>query len=41
MMSLTVIVVILVVTTVASLLSARHRAQNVAEREAVSPSSPG
>ena len=41
LMSLTVIVVILSVTTVASLLTSRGRAHDVSERELVSPSSPG
>ena len=40
-MSLTVIVVILAITTAASLLSRRGPAQNAEERELVSPSSPG
>jgi tellurite resistance protein TerC len=40
-MSLTVIVVILAITTAASLLSRRGPAQNAEERELVSPSQPG
>ena len=40
-MSLTVIVVILAITTAASLLTRRGPAQNFEERELVSPSSPG